>query len=50
LFISFLNETKIENNLSELTNNKNNNKSVMYKSGTKTENEEEIDSIKKMKN
>lgn len=49
LFLSFLNETKVENNLSELTNKKDNNNSVIYKSGTKTENEEEIDSNKKIK-
>jgi hypothetical protein len=49
LFHSFLNEAKVENNISELTNKKNNNNSVIYKSGTKTENEEEIDSNKKIK-
>ena len=49
LFHSFLNEAKTENNISELTNKKNSNNSVIYKSGTKTENEEEIDSNKKIK-
>ena len=49
LLHSFLNEAKVENNLSELANKKNNSNSVIYKSLTKTENEEEIDSNKKIK-
>ena len=49
LFHSFLNEAKTENNISELMNKKNSNNSVIYKSDTKTENKEEIETNKKKK-